>query len=136
MSISWRQKGIVVASDAGRGDCSCSRTWPEFLLRGCSWRMSKTILESVYLYSCASSKWNFFLCPDLRSDLVFLLPGCTAQMVETNWGGGQRLYVFLKCCASLEVEGEAAVAQASSGLMWAMASSLFACWSWCKAERL
>lgn len=54
----------------------------------------------------------------------FLLPGCAAQMVETNWGGGQSLYVFLKSCVSLEVEGEVAVAQASSRLMWAMAASL------------
>lgn len=38
-------------------------------------------------------------------------------MVETNWGGGQSLYVFLKSCDSLEVKGEAAVAEASSGLM-------------------
>lgn len=45
-------------------------------------------------------------------------------MVETNWGGGQSLYVFLKSCVSLEVEGEVAVAQASSGLMGAMAASL------------
>lgn len=59
---------------------------------------------------------------ELRS--VSLLPGCTAQIVETNWGGGQSLYVFLKSCASLEVEGEVAVAEASSGLMWAMAASL------------
>lgn len=45
-------------------------------------------------------------------------------MVETNWGGGQSLCVFLKSCVSLEVEGEVAVAQASSGLMGAMAASL------------
>uniref|UniRef100_A0A8C0VCJ2 Dehydrogenase/reductase X-linked n=1 Tax=Cyanistes caeruleus TaxID=156563 RepID=A0A8C0VCJ2_CYACU len=35
---------------------------------------------------------------------VLVNNGCTAQMVETNWGGGQSLYVLLKSCASLEVE--------------------------------
>lgn len=127
LNIIWAaledKRGIVIASDAGRGDCACSRTWPDFLLRGCFWRMSKRIYGSVYLYSCALHKWKYFVSRcELRS--VSLLPGCTAQMVETNWGWGQSLYVFWKSCASLEVEGEAAVAEASSGLMWAMAASL------------
>lgn len=38
-------------------------------------------------------------------------------MVGTNWGGGQSPCVLLKSCASLEVKGADAVAQASLGLM-------------------
>lgn len=57
---------------------------------------------------------TFFRLPTW-AQIWFLLPGQEAQMVGTNWGEGQSLYVLLKSRASPEVEGAIAVAQASSG---------------------
>lgn len=57
---------------------------------------------------------TFFRLPTW-AQIWFLLPGQEAQMVETNWGEGQSLYVLLKSRGSPEVEGAIAVAQASSG---------------------
>lgn len=146
LNIIWAaledRKGIVVASNAGRGDCACSRTWQEFLLRGCSRRMSKRILGSLYLYSCALHKWNFFLSPDLSSDVFFCF-----QDVQHRWW---RL---------IGVEGKASMCSWNPVPLWRSRVKLqwhsilganvsdgsfpgfaclpgFACCSRCKAERL
>lgn len=79
----------------------------------------------MYFNSCTLHEHNFFFHFMTWSQVCFLLPGRAAQMVETNWGGGQSLYVLWKSHTSSGVAGAVGTAEARGS---SDSLSDFACW--------
>lgn len=115
------KKEIVIAANTSKMIVPAQRLNHNFYFKEAAQEWAKSCLAMCFstVVHCMS---EFFFHLPTWAQICLLLPECAAQMVETNWGGGQNLSVFWKSHSSLEVEGAVAAAQASFGLVEVVAA--------------